>query len=102
MANFTTTQAIETLAAKIGGSVYIEIAKWHLYLAEAHLHTEVAEKVYPLIENHKLSENKVLSILRDIKVPLGGGTLEVSLIDLLPAQCKATLINLLQEDQRNQ
>ena len=102
MTNFITTQAIETLAAKIGESIYIDVTKWHLYLAEAHLHTKVAEKVYPLIENHKLSEDKVFSILRDIKVPLGGGKLEVSLIDLLPTQCQATLIDLLQEYQRNQ
>ncbi|MGP0128196.1 MAG: DUF3181 family protein [cyanobacterium endosymbiont of Rhopalodia musculus] len=102
MTNLTTTQAIETIAAKIGESVYIDITKWHLYLAEAHLHTKVAEKVYPLIENHELSEEKVLSILRDIKVPLGGGKLEVSLMDLLPTQCQETLIDLLQEHQRNQ
>ncbi|XTZ20374.1 MAG: DUF3181 family protein [cyanobacterium endosymbiont of Rhopalodia fuxianensis] len=102
MANFTTTQAIETLAATIGESVYIEITKWHLYLAEAHLHTKVAEKVYPLIANYELSEEKVLSILRDIKISLGGGKLEVSLIDLLPTQCQAILIDLLQDYQRAQ
>ena len=102
MTDFTTTQAIETLATKIGESVYIDVTKWHLYLAEAHLHSKVAKKVYPLIENYELSEDKVLSILRDIKVPLGGGKLEVSLIDLLPTQCQTTLMDLLQEEQRNQ
>ncbi|YAI82486.1 MAG: DUF3181 family protein [cyanobacterium endosymbiont of Rhopalodia sterrenbergii] len=102
MANFTTTQAIETLATKIGESVYIDIAKWHLYLAEAHLHSKVAEKVYPLIKNDELSEENVFSTLRDIKVPLGGGKLKVSLIDLLPTQCQETLIDILQECQRNQ
>jgi hypothetical protein len=62
----------------------------------------VAERVYPLIENYELSEDKVLSILRNIKVPLGGENLEVSLIDLLLTQCQATLIDLLKEYQRNE
>ncbi|WP_267383921.1 DUF3181 family protein [Cyanobacterium sp. uoEpiScrs1] len=102
MTNFTTVQAIETLATEIGENVYIDITKWHLYLAEARLHTKVAEKVYPLVENNELSEAKVLSILREIKVPLGGGKLKVSLVDLLPIQCQVTLIDILQEYQRNQ
>jgi Protein of unknown function (DUF3181). len=44
MAN--TTQAIESLAAEIGENVYIDIAKWHLYLSDAHLHTVVAQQLY--------------------------------------------------------
>ncbi|MGL6338716.1 MAG: DUF3181 family protein, partial [Waterburya sp.] len=36
-----TTQEIEALAAQIGENVYIDIAKWHLYLNDAHLHTLV-------------------------------------------------------------
>lgn len=102
MANSNTTQAIEVLAAEIGDKIYIDVAKWHLYLTEAHLHTKVAEQVYPLLENDELTEDAVLSILRDIKVPLGGGRLEVSLQDLLPMQCQISLIDLLEEYQRNQ
>ena len=45
MAKTNTSQAIESLAAEIGNNVYIDIAKWHLYLREAHLHTVVAERV---------------------------------------------------------
>ncbi|MFM6515410.1 MAG: DUF3181 family protein, partial [Microcystis panniformis] len=37
MAN--TTQDIENLAAQIGDNIYIDVAKWHLYLREAHLHS---------------------------------------------------------------
>lgn len=102
MANFSTTHAIETLAAEIGENVYIDVTKWHLYLTETGLDTKVAEKVYPLIENYELSEDKVLSILREIKVPLGGGKLKVSLMDLIPVRCQVTLIDLLQEYKRNQ
>ncbi len=95
MAN--TTQDIENLAAQIGDNIYIDVAKWHLYLREAHLHSVVAEKVFPLLENNSLSENAVMSILREIKVTLGGGHLQVSLADLLPSKCQIDLIDLLEE-----
>ncbi len=101
MANSNTTQAIETLAAEIGENIYIDVAKWHLYLTEAHLHTTIAEQVYPLVENDQLSEDAVLSILRKIQVPLGGGRLKVALLELLPMQCQVALIDLLEEYQRN-
>ncbi len=105
MANFNTTQAIEALAAEIGENIYIDVAKWHLYLADAHLHTIVAEKVYPLLSEDSedsLSEDAVVNILGKIPVQLGGGKLEVSLLDLLPMQCQVNLIDLLEEFQRNQ
>jgi hypothetical protein len=99
MAN--TTQDIENLAAQIGENIYIDVAKWHLYLREAHLHSVVAEKVFPLLENNSLSENAVMSILREIKVTLGGGHLQVSLADLLPSKCQIDLIDLLEEYQKS-
>ncbi|MGD1919381.1 MAG: DUF3181 family protein, partial [Pleurocapsa sp.] len=70
------TQDIENLAAKIGEVVYIDVAKWHLYLNDAKLHTVVAEKVYPLLEDNSLSEDGVSSILQSIPIKLGGGTTE--------------------------
>jgi hypothetical protein len=45
MANSQITQAVEALAAEIGENIYVDVAKWHLYLSDAHLHTTVAEKV---------------------------------------------------------
>jgi hypothetical protein len=95
------TQEIEALAAQIGENVYIDIAKWHLYLNDAHLHTLVAEKVYPLLEDNSLSENAVTAILQDIPVKLGGGKTELPLNDLLPMQCKVNLLDLLEEYQKD-
>jgi hypothetical protein len=95
------TQDIEALAAQIGENVYIDIAKWHLYLNDAHLHTLVAEKVYPLLEDDSLSEDAVTAILQDIPVKLGGGKTELPLIDLLPMQCKVNLLDLLEEYQKD-
>jgi hypothetical protein len=99
MAN--STEVIENLAAEIGENIYIDVAKWHLYLSDAHLHTTVAEQVYPLLEDKAVSEKAVMKILREIPVKLGGGKLEVSLADLLPMQSQVHLIDLLEEYQQN-
>lgn len=95
------TQDIEALAAKIGENVYIDVAKWHLYLNDAHLHTVVAEKVYPILEDNSLNEDEVTSVLQSIPVKLGGGKTELSLNELLPMQCKMTLLDLLEEYQKD-
>lgn len=97
MVNEQRTQTVESLAAEIGENIYIDVAKWHLYLADAHLHTVVAEKVYPMIENEEVSEEAVIDILRQISVSLGGGRKEVPLLELLPIQCQMNLVDLLEE-----
>ncbi len=100
MANLSTTEAIESLAAEIGDNVYIDVAKWHLYLREAHLHTTLAQQLYPLLTNNTLEEEQVTKILQAIPIKLGGGKREVPLSDLLPMQCQVNLIDLLEEYQR--
>lgn len=98
MAN--TTQAIESLAAEIGENVYIDIAKWHLYLRDAHLHTVVAERLYPMLEDGDLDADRVGQVLQGIPVKLGGGKREVPLADLIPMQCQVQLMDVLEEFQR--
>jgi len=98
MAN--TTQAIESLAAEIGENVYIDIAKWHLYLSDAHLHTVVAEQLYPMLEDGDLDADRVAQVLQGIPVKLGGGKREVPLADLIPMQCQVQLMDVLEEFQR--
>ena len=101
MTNTPSTQTIEALAAEIGEQVYIDVAKWHLFLAEAHLHTTVAEQVYPLLEDDGLSASAIISMLQNISVPLGGGKLKASLADLITATSQANLLSLLQDYQRD-
>jgi hypothetical protein len=101
MAKINTTEAIETLAAEIGENIYIDVAKWHLYLREAHLHTTLAEQFYPLLTSNSLEEDRVVQILQNIPVKLGGGKREVPLADLLPMQCQVNLMDLLEEYQRS-
>ncbi len=100
MSDPNTTQVIEQLAARIGEIVYIDVAKWHLYLNDAKLHTTVAEQLLPLCQAGPLEEERVLAVLRGIPVKLGGGRHELPLADLLPMQCQVDLMDLLEAYQR--
>lgn len=97
----SSTREIETLAAEIGENVYIDVANWHLYLADAHLHTVLAERLYPLLEDKSLNEDAVMAILGKITVKLGGGKKELPLLDLLPMQSQVHLMDVLEEYQKD-
>lgn len=99
MASYT-SEDLENLAAEIGQNVYIDVAKWHLFLNDAHLHTLLAEKFAPMLQSGSLEEDQVSQVLADIPVKLGGGRRELPLLDLLPMQCQVTLIDVLEEFQR--
>lgn len=94
-------EAIEKLAAAIGENVYIDVAKWHLYLRDAHLHTPLAEQLYPLVMKGSVSEDQVLALLKQISVKLGGGKVDVTLADLLPMQSQVHLMDAIEEFQRD-
>ncbi len=100
MADLITTEAIEKLAAEIGETIYMDIAKWHLFLSNAHLHTVLAEKFYPMLIDNRLEEDKVVAILKDIPVKIGGGRREIPLVDLLPMKCQMDLMDLLEDYQQ--
>ncbi|MEA5619200.1 DUF3181 family protein [Cronbergia sp. UHCC 0137] len=100
MANTSTTELLEALASEIGENVYIDIAKWHLYLSDAKMHTVVAEQLYPLITSNGVNEDRVTEILTSIPVKIAGGRKEISLIDLLPLQCQVILVDILEKYQR--
>jgi hypothetical protein len=90
------SEAIERLAVAIGEQVYIDIAKWHLYLNDAHLHTPLAEKIYPLLVDRNLSEQAVMDILTAMPVKIGGGKREIPLLELIPLQCQMNLMDALE------
>ena len=100
MANVSTIEALEELAAEIGDNVYMDIAKWHLYLNDARLHAVLAEQLYPLLTNNSLEEDRVVQILQRIPVKIGGGRREIPLAELLPMQSQMNLMDLLEEFQR--
>ena len=93
-------QQIEDLAAEIGDKVYIDVAKWHLYLKEAKLHTTLAEQVFPFL-NNGLNGEKLTEILTGISIDLGGGRLKTPLLNLIPVTAQARLMDVLQDYERN-
>lgn len=99
MATTNTTELLEALATEIGDAVYIDIAKWHLYLSDAKLHTVVAEQMYPLLTSQTVNEERVIAVLESIPVKIGGGRKELSLNDLLPLQCQVNLVDILEKYQ---
>lgn len=100
MAKQSNTEVIEAIASEIGENVYMDIAKWHLYLSDAHLHTVIAEQVYPMLTSNSLEEDRVVQILQAIPVKIGGGKREIPLIDLLPRQGQVNLMDILEKYQR--
>ena len=78
----------------------MDIAKWHLYLSDAHLHTVVAERVFDLLADNSLNEERVMQILQEIPIKIGGGKRELPLADLLPMPCQVKLMDVLEEYQR--
>jgi Protein of unknown function (DUF3181) len=93
-------QQIEDLAAEIGDKVYIDVAKWHLYLKDAKLHTTVAEQLLPLLTSG-LTGEKLTEVLTGISIDLGGGRQKMPLINLIPVTSQARLMDILQEYARN-
>jgi hypothetical protein len=101
MSNASTARAIESLAAAIGDKVYLDVAKWHLYLGDAKLHTSLAEKLYPLVAGDRVTEAAVADILTSTAVAIGGGQKTVTLADLIPAGGKADLMEAIADYQRD-
>jgi hypothetical protein len=94
------TQELESLASAIGDAVYLDITKWHLYLNDAHLHTPLAEKLYPLLLENQLSRKSVAEVLQEMTVAIGAGRRQVSLLDFIPPQSEERLLEVLEEYQR--
>lgn len=99
MAHSLSAQDLDALAEEIGKTIYIDVAKWHLYLADAHLDTVLAKQLAPLLTD-RLDEAQVLSVLSTISVPLGGGRRELPLSELLPIQGQVQLMDLLEDFQQ--
>ena len=97
MSYSASAETIEVLAANIGDVVYMDVAKWHLYLNDAKLHTLVAQRLYPMVEDDRISEMEITRVLQDIPISLGAGRQQVSLSDLVPVACLGDLIRVLED-----
>jgi Protein of unknown function (DUF3181) len=90
-----TSENIEKLAAAIAEEVYIDIAKWHLYLGDAHLHTALAEQFYPML-TAGVNASNVNQVLSSTTIQIGGGKRELPLSDFIPDRAKANLLDVLE------
>jgi len=95
------TKTLEKLASEIGENIYIDIAKWRLYLADAHLHTQLAEQLYPLLEEADFTESEVQQVLQKVYVNLGGGKQTTSLVNLIPNAGIQDLVRILKDFQED-
>ncbi len=106
MTNTNMSREIEALAAEIGERIYIDVAKWHVYLGDVHhdgdkrLHTLLAERFYPMLEEAEFDADRMTSVLQDISIPLGGGKRSLSLAEVIPTSCERQLTDLLEDFQR--
>jgi hypothetical protein len=92
------SEIIEQLAAAIAEEIYIDIAKWHLYLNDAHLHIPLAESFYTLInELQPINQSQIIKVLTNTNVPIGGGKKAIPLIDLIPTQLQSRLLDIIEE-----
>jgi len=99
MSDSPPAETLETLAANIGEAVYIDVAKWHLYLNDAKLHTLVAQRLYPMVADNRIAEDDIAKTLQEIPIPLGGGRKQVPLLDLIPSTCMTDLVRVLEDFQ---
>lgn len=96
-----TTEVIERLAAALGDRVYMDIARWHLYLKDARLHTILAQRIYEQAQKGTLREEQALGLLREIMVDIGGGRRQIPLLDLVPVQGQLAYMDIIDAFQKN-
>lgn len=101
MTTAASSREIEALAALIGETAYLDVAKWHLYLNDAKLHVPLAEQVYPLLQDDRLSPDRLKTCLQQFEVAIGAGQRQIPLLDLLPSTCVQDLYRVLEEYQRD-
>ena len=94
-------QVVDQLAADIGDRIYIDVAKWHLYLKDAKLHTGLAESFLPMCESGNINAAAVQATLAVVKIKLGGGKQELSLADLIPTAVVGDLVRILEDCARS-
>ncbi|APB33065.1 hypothetical protein GlitD10_0751 [Gloeomargarita lithophora Alchichica-D10] len=94
------TEIIARLAADLGDRVYMDIARWHLYLKDAHLDKILAQRLYTQMQQGGLGQDQALGILREILVDIGGGRRQIPLLDLVPVQGQLAYIDVVEDFQK--
>ena len=92
-------EKIEALADQLGDRFYLDVAKCHLYLKDAKLHLPLAEKLYVLIEENRVTLPALTEVLQEFRVPVGAGRNQLPLLQLFPTNTEKDLLDLLIELQ---
>jgi len=94
-------EQIEALAEQLGDRFYLDIGKWHLYLKDAKLEGVLAERLYALIEEKRVDLKAIEAVLQDIRVTIGGGRNQISLLHFLPVGTEKAMLDVLEEIQND-
>jgi Protein of unknown function (DUF3181) len=89
---------IEKLATAIAEEVYVDVAKWHLYIEDikdARLHLILAEQLFPLVAEGKVTAIALNQILANIPIVIGNGKQSIPLLQFIPASVEAILMDVL-------
>jgi len=89
------SETVEQLAGAIADEIYLDVAKWHLYLGAAKLDQAIAEQLVQSAQSG-ISLAKVQAILQNCLIPIGGGKKQISLADLIPDAVQTRLWQIAQ------
>jgi Protein of unknown function (DUF3181) len=98
MTSAGSSEEIEKLAVAIAEDLYLDVAKWHLYIDDVKdekLHIVLAEQLFPLVAEAKVTKDAVDRILAGIKITIGGGKQEIPMSQFIPGNVESMLMDVL-------
>lgn len=98
MTSAGSSEEIEKLAVAIAEDLYLDVAKWHLYIDDVKdekLHIVLAEQLFPLVAEAKVTKDAVNQILAGIKITIGGGKQEIPMSQFIPGNVESMLMDVL-------
>lgn len=113
LANFVSTEgvakklnAFEDLAYKLGGEVYVDVNGWHLYVKDikvggsstVKMHNVLAQQIgEKVLASGRVDDAEVKAIMKAIPLSLGGGAVQVSLLDSIGKTCMYDLTRAIED-----
>ena len=98
--------AFEDLAYKIGGEVYVDVNGWHLYIKDIKVASSTTVKMHNVLAQQngekvlasgRVDEQEIKDIIKSIPLSLGGGTVQVSLLDSIGKSCMYDLTRAIED-----
>merc|ERR1719379_1749458 len=98
--------AFEDLAYKMGGEVYVDVNGWHLYVKDikvggsstVKMHNVLAQQIgEKVLASGRVDDAEVKAIMKAIPLSLGGGAVQVSLLDSIGKTCMYDLTRAIED-----